>query len=125
MKKITYTWKTDHSDRALDLVHGEGTAGRPYLFGEGEVRRAIEVAGFYIATVPVTQALWTHVMGAGNNPSIRRGDSRPVENVSWDGCIGFRLALAVLTLALGIGANSAAFQCFEGGTQSGGRSSRV
>ncbi|MEP7347938.1 MAG: SUMF1/EgtB/PvdO family nonheme iron enzyme, partial [Gemmatimonadaceae bacterium] len=36
-----------------------------------------------MATIPVTQALWTHVMGTGTNPSGFRGDGRPIENVSW------------------------------------------
>ena len=51
-------------------------------------KRAIEISDFFMATVPVTQALWTHVMGAGNNPSHFRGDCRPVENVSWHDVTG-------------------------------------
>jgi hypothetical protein len=37
-----------------------------------------------MATVPVTQALWTHVMGAADVPGKRHGGRRPVEHVSWD-----------------------------------------
>jgi formylglycine-generating enzyme required for sulfatase activity len=44
----------------------------------------MEVGDFWIATVPVTQALWVHVMGDGSNPSVGRGEQRPLENVSWD-----------------------------------------
>jgi sulfatase modifying factor 1 len=70
------------------MVYVQGTGGRPYLFGEGKERRPIEVADFFIATVPVTQALWSHVMGDGSNPLGRRGDRRPLENVSWDDITG-------------------------------------
>ncbi|MCL2590255.1 MAG: formylglycine-generating enzyme family protein [Betaproteobacteria bacterium] len=37
---------------------------------------------FYLGKFEVTQAQWTKIMG--NNPSRFRGESRPVENVSWD-----------------------------------------
>ena len=56
----------------------------PYLLGEAPDRRSIEVRSFYIGTVPVTQALWIHVMGADQNPAVHRGDELPLENVSWD-----------------------------------------
>ena len=42
----------------------------------------VQLTGFYIAKYEVTQALWKQVMG--NNPSRFKGDSLPVENVSWD-----------------------------------------
>ena len=66
------------------MIRVEGTNGRPYTFGEDKDIRQIEVPSFLIATVPVIQPLWTHVMGAENNPSIGRGEALPVENVSWD-----------------------------------------
>lgn len=37
---------------------------------------------YYIGVYPVTQALWKAVM-EGHNPSLFRGELRPVENVSW------------------------------------------
>ncbi|MEI7825147.1 MAG: formylglycine-generating enzyme family protein [Chlorobiaceae bacterium] len=37
---------------------------------------------FYLGKYPVTQQQWEAVMG--NNPSHFKGDSLPVENVSWD-----------------------------------------
>ncbi len=70
------------------MVHVEGTRGRPFFFGEGPGKRAIEIPDFFIATVPVTQAVWTHVMGAASNPSHFRGERRPVENVSWHDVTG-------------------------------------
>ena len=39
-------------------------------------------AGFWIAEVPCTQALWRAVTGA--SPSHFEGDRRPVEQVSWN-----------------------------------------
>ena len=57
----------------------------PYFFG-GDASKPIEVPGFFIQTTSVTQAFWTHLMGAGTNPSLNRGVDLPVENVSWD-CI--------------------------------------
>ncbi len=39
---------------------------------------------FFIGKYPVTQRLWKQVMGENNNPSRFKGDSRPVEMVSWD-----------------------------------------
>src|SRR5688572_30099015 len=83
MSTLRYTWNDGDADRAFESVHVAGTGGRPYGFGEGDDVRAIEVRDFWIATVPVTQALWAHVMG-GDNPSVRRGAALPLENVSWD-----------------------------------------
>lgn len=42
----------------------------------------MEVAGFFISTTPVTQALWERVTGA--NPALHPDPQCPVENVSWD-----------------------------------------
>ena len=42
----------------------------------------VQLTGFAISKYEVTQALWKQVMG--NNPSRFKGDSLPVENVSWD-----------------------------------------
>lgn len=53
------------------------------------------VGTFYIGKTEVTQALWAAVMG--NNPSSFRGDTRPVENVSWYDCQEFVERLSRLT----------------------------
>lgn len=42
----------------------------------------VQLTGFSIAKYEVTQSLWKQVMGS--NPSRFKGDSLPVENVSWD-----------------------------------------
>ena len=88
MKTIKHSWQSDGADHAFEMVFVQGTAGRPFRFGEGKETPAIKVPSFFIATVPVTQACWTHIVGAGRNPSVRRGDRRPVENVSWDEVTG-------------------------------------
>lgn len=81
-----YAWRDGDVQHELQLVRVPGTAGSPYLFGNGPHRRSIEVRDFYIGATPVTQALWTHVMGS--NPSMRPDLRCPVENVSWDHITG-------------------------------------
>ena len=78
MSVLTYTWGANK----LDLVYVPGTNGKAFLYGRGPNQRSIEVAPFYIATTPVTQALWLYVMGS--NPAARQDLRCPVENVSWE-----------------------------------------
>ena len=73
MKTLTYRWRSHETSYALDLVHIPGTNGEPYLFGEGEATRRMEVGEFWIATTPVTQALWVHVMGSAKSPAVAQG----------------------------------------------------
>lgn len=47
----------------------------------------VTVSSFYMAEAPVTQALWTAIMG--ENPSHFKGDDLPVERVSWEDCQEF------------------------------------
>ena len=77
-----YEWRDGDGAHELVMVWVPGTRGTPYGFGNGPDRALVEVGGFYIATTPVTQALYQHVMGA--NPSVRREPTCPVENVSWN-----------------------------------------
>jgi formylglycine-generating enzyme len=79
---VRYAFAHGAARHVVDMVLVEGTAGRPYAFGEGDARREIDVPSFWIMTTPVTQALWAHV--TGDQPAVARGDRRPVENVSWD-----------------------------------------
>jgi formylglycine-generating enzyme required for sulfatase activity len=76
-----YNFAIDGHAHTLNMVFVEGTHGSPYLFGESAESLKIEIQDFYISRFVVTQALWNHVMG--DNPSIQRGNCRPVENVSW------------------------------------------
>ena len=82
MSTISYRWKSGDTNRTLDMVHVEGTNGRPFPFGEGEEGRPIDVRDFWIATVLVTQALWAHVMGGEESPAVSRRSQLPLENVS-------------------------------------------
>jgi Phosphotransferase enzyme family/Sulfatase-modifying factor enzyme 1 len=84
MEAVRYTWSADRGIHVFDLVYVRGTHGHSYSFGDRTEGRPVEIQDFFIATVPVTQALWTHVMGAGANPSVHRGPNLPLENVSWD-----------------------------------------
>ena len=81
---VSYCWNADGADRAFELVRVDGTDGRPCSLGDGPERRPVEVQDVFIGTIRVTQALWTHVVGAAGNPAIHRGADLPVENVSWD-----------------------------------------
>jgi hypothetical protein len=84
MTSLRYIWKAGDRGHTLDLVYVEGTNGHPYSFGDVTDSRPMELQGFFIGTVPVTQALWTHVMGFDKNPAMNRGEDLPLENVSWD-----------------------------------------
>ncbi len=44
-------------------------------------RHAVDVQGFQMAMIPVTQGLWFHVMGG--NPSEYTGSNKPVHNITW------------------------------------------
>lgn len=58
-------------------------------FGESDEKPVHEVvlSNYYIGETQVTQALWKAVMG--DNPSHWKGDSLPVEQVSWNDCHEF------------------------------------
>jgi len=87
MSTLSYKWTVNGEEHALELVRVGGTGGGTYLFGREPNRRPVEIHDFYLATTPVTQALWQHVMNS--NESENPGKHHPVENVSWD-CINER-----------------------------------
>src|SRR6266446_10089267 len=87
MPAIRYGFESAGEPHSLDMVLVDGTRGRPYRFGEGdESSLLVEVPDFYIATTPVTVALWSHV--AGDDPSVSHGSRKPVENISWNQITG-------------------------------------
>jgi sulfatase modifying factor 1 len=86
MQTSTYKWRAGDLDHELRLIRVPGTAGCPYLFGAGPDRRPIEVRDFFLMSTPVTQALWTHVMGS--NPAGRDQPRHPVTEVSWNHITG-------------------------------------
>ncbi|MDZ7317380.1 MAG: hypothetical protein ONB24_14810, partial [candidate division KSB1 bacterium] len=52
-----------------------------------EAHEVLLTEDFYLGVFAVTQKQWELIMGA--NPSFFKGDSRPVENVTWeDICVG-------------------------------------
>lgn len=56
-----------------------------YMFYQD--KEDVELNDFYIGKYVVTQIEWEEVMGA--NPSIFKGESLPVGNISWDDCQSF------------------------------------
>ena len=56
---------------------------------------SVTLSSFYIGKYEVTQSLWKAVMGS--NPSNRKGDNLPVENVSWNDCQTFLRKLNAMT----------------------------
>jgi formylglycine-generating enzyme required for sulfatase activity len=86
VRALSYAWSEGGGEHTIRLVPVEGTGGKPFLFGAGDRRIPIEIRGFHLLATPVTQELWTHVMGS--NPSKHPAARHPVENVSWDQITG-------------------------------------
>jgi formylglycine-generating enzyme required for sulfatase activity len=84
VNRLTYQWRAADGDHVLDFVRVGGPEVSAYSFGYPAEGQSIDVRPFFIATVPVTQALWMHVMGGGTTPAINKRASRPMENISWD-----------------------------------------
>jgi len=69
-------------------------AGGSFLMGDNDPAaydnekpvHTVTVPDFYIGKYPVTQALWKAVLD-GDDPSHFKGDTRPVEQVSWNDII--------------------------------------
>jgi formylglycine-generating enzyme required for sulfatase activity len=86
--------------RAGSFVMGspEGEAGR---WPEEDPTHWVKLTkGYWLGETPVTQTLWEAVMAS--NPSKFIGPMRPVENVSWDDCVGFIEALNVKVAGLAV-----------------------
>lgn len=81
MEPRRFSWDGPTGTHELVLAWVPGTSGAQYGFGNSKKRRSIELAGFFIGTTPVTQALWTRVMD--QNPAIHPDPLCPIENVSW------------------------------------------
>ncbi len=54
---------------------------------EGPQTKVTLTKVFFLGATDVTQAQWTALMG--NNPSVFKGDTQPVERVSWSDVMGF------------------------------------
>ena len=64
-------------------------------FDDEKPAHQVTLSDYYIGETEVTQALWQAVMG--NNPSSFKGNSYPVESVSWNECQEFIRKLNSLT----------------------------
>src|SRR5436190_18120377 len=82
MEPRQFAWSDKTGEHEVVLVCVPGTEGDRYGFGHGDERRSIELNGFFISRTPVTQALWTYVMG--ENPAKHVDPRCPVENVSFE-----------------------------------------
>src|SRR5262245_58282944 len=81
MQTFRYKWRAAGVEHEMSLVPVPGTGGKPYLVGPRPHRLPVEVRDFHILSTPVTQALWTHVMGS--NPAVGDAPRHPATNVSW------------------------------------------
>ena len=86
MEPRRFAWHGATGAHELVLGWVPGTSGTPYAFGHGRQRRSLGLAGFFLGTMPVTQALWERVMGV--NPALHPDPGCPVENVSWEHITG-------------------------------------
>ena len=69
----------------VDVKGGEYTMGNPN--DVNATPHQVVLSDFSIAKFEVTQKLWETIMG--NNPSFCKGDSLPVENITWYDAITF------------------------------------
>ena len=69
--------------------------GDPDAYESEKPRHPVQLDGFWMAEMPVTQALWETVIG--NNPSHFKGEQHPVETVSWFDAAVFCNALSKMT----------------------------
>lgn len=82
---------------SFEMVKVEGGSFQMggYQYNSEQPVHTETVSTFYIGKTEVTQALWVAVMG--NNPSKFRGETNPVEMVSWYDCQEFVDRLSRLT----------------------------
>ena len=66
-----------------------------YKYLSPQPAHQVELSSFYISKYEVPQLLWETVMG--DNPSIYKGEIKPVENVSWNDCQEFITRLNNMT----------------------------
>ena len=83
--KVVHRWEPDS---VFELTLVPGTHGHPFPFGEGTSGPRVEIQDCFIGSVPVTQALWRHVMGADANSAVNRSQDLPAVDVSWDQITG-------------------------------------
>jgi eukaryotic-like serine/threonine-protein kinase len=78
------------NDVSLEMVQipgGTFTMGSLDYYDNEKPPHQVTVSGFFMGKYQVTQAQYLAVMG--DNPSIFKGEKRPVETVSWDDAVEF------------------------------------
>lgn len=89
-------WRDRNQDKKkidTGLVEMVEVEGGTFLMGsdKGEADEKpvheVKIANFLIGKYSVTQELWENIMGS--NPSMFKGNKRPVENVSWYDAVEF------------------------------------
>ena len=83
---------------AGEFMMGSPAAEPGRVVWEGPQHPVTLTQGFYMGIHEVTQAQWRVVMGT--NPSVYKGDDRPVEIVSWNNCQQFLRRLNTRALPL-------------------------
>ena len=98
------TLKTSVLYSYFEMVYVEGgtfmmgaTADDADAGADEKPQHQVTLSDYYIGQVEVTQQLWNTVLGTANNPSSRKGNNLPVNNVSWDDCQRFIARLNELT----------------------------
>jgi sulfatase modifying factor 1 len=71
-----------------ETIFAMGSENTKAAFRKESPIHKVKLSPYYIGEYPVTQAVWTAVMGAENNLSNFVGEKRPVEKVSWEDIVG-------------------------------------
>lgn len=95
MKDSVETFTVNGVTFEMVRVNGSSFRMGATAYNDEEPAHYENVPAFYIGRTEVTQALWKAVMG--NNPSYFKGDTHPVERVSWYDCQEFVERLSGLT----------------------------
>lgn len=95
MKDSVETFTVNGVTFEMVRVNGSSFRMGAMAYNDEEPAHYENVPAFYIGRTEVTQALWKAVMG--NNPSYFKGDTHPVERVSWYDCQEFVERLSGLT----------------------------
>ncbi len=90
----------DYSYKMVYVPGGSFTMGATgqlatYSYSDEKPTHRVTLSSYYIGECEVPQWLWTVVMG--RNPSKWKGNTLPVESVSWDLCVAFIGQLNYLT----------------------------
>jgi formylglycine-generating enzyme len=76
------TKKVKVIDKFIFVKGGDFVSTKSKYYGKG-----VKMPDFYIGKYEITQKEWFAVIG--NNPSEKKGDNLPVENVNWYDCVEY------------------------------------